>query len=90
MPDYHVNEAYAKNADEKGNPGLPSEAKKEEEKDFPEPATASEAFNIILEEVGSDGRFQWYLFFISAICGNFTALHNLGAGEWFSNFRSIE
>lgn len=45
-----------------------------------EPKTASEAFSMILESVGSDGRWQWYLFFITAICGNFTAPHNLSAG----------
>ena len=50
------------------------------------PATASEAFSIILESVGSDGRWQWYLFFVSGFCGNFTALHNLGAGKLYLFF----
>ncbi|KAG0720831.1 Organic cation transporter protein [Chionoecetes opilio] len=41
--------------------------------------SASEAFEHILFQVGSYGKWQWKIFFIVSFCGIFTAFHNLSA-----------
>ena len=45
------------------------------------PATASEAFSILLDAVGGGGPWQWFLFLILSARGFFTAQQNMGAGE---------
>ena len=45
------------------------------------PSSASEAFSLLLESVGSGGAWQWRLFLLTAFSGVFTSLHNLGAGK---------
>lgn len=42
-------------------------------------SSASEAFQYILQQVGSYGKWQWKLFFVVSFCGLFTAFHNLSA-----------
>lgn len=43
--------------------------------------TSSDVYQVILGNIGSFGKWQWRLFFITSSCGLFTALHNLAAGE---------
>lgn len=42
-------------------------------------SSSSEAFEVILQSVGWNGRWQWQMFFITSFCGVFTAFHNLAA-----------
>ncbi|XP_053631579.1 organic cation transporter protein isoform X2 [Cherax quadricarinatus] len=41
--------------------------------------TSSEAFQVLLHQVGDYGRWQWMIFFVTSSCGIFSALHNLSA-----------
>ena len=58
----------------------PNEIKKDGKKRN-ENMGASEAFSTLLRHVGGYGKWQWKMLFIASFCGNFTAFHNLGAGE---------
>ncbi|XP_042881764.1 organic cation transporter protein-like [Penaeus japonicus] len=53
--------------------------KDEDEEEEEETQGSSEVFEVIMKHVGSFGKWQWRMFFITSFCGVFTAFHNLAA-----------
>ncbi|XP_069995179.1 organic cation transporter protein-like isoform X1 [Penaeus vannamei] len=49
------------------------------EKHVEEAQGSSEVFEVIMRHVGSFGKWQWVMFFVTSFCGVFTAFHNLAA-----------
>ncbi|XP_037794722.1 organic cation transporter protein-like isoform X2 [Penaeus monodon] len=59
--------------------GYATEKKMHEEKHLEELQGSSEVFEVIMRHVGSFGKWQWIMFFVTSFCGVFTAFHNLAA-----------
>ncbi|KAK7085702.1 hypothetical protein SK128_014631 [Halocaridina rubra] len=70
---------FLRQGDETSSPSIPLMAQEEKKEKFSDIQSCSQAFEVILDRIGRDGRWQWQLFFITSFCGMFTAFHNLAA-----------